>query len=411
VIIPVGLAGAGFANDNAALPQNGPLDPRGHWRVEMRGSRFSLGILPLAIAFLSFPFSAFAFGQEAGAAFGPDAQARAGDLESAGAKPKPAATPDSKPGARESNPRTENSSNLESRISVKWRAGKLSVSAGGAPLAAILREVACQTGMEVRGSEMLQQQAHVEFSGVPLAEALQDLLAGADYAVLGDVSSPQQTRPATLVIFDSHGLADHARARTGPRPADIRAGSGGARGSGGGADAVQPSSVVQVDEEELVRQALSSNPNVQAAAFEALAALDSGEAVEALEAAIKSGEPPARLQALQLLDHFPQADADTVVSALGTALTDNDLSVKLFAIQALASRGGAEAMNLLNQAFNSADSSVRLMVLQSVSGTKEGNPLLEHATSDPDQAVAASASALLKQGDSSIPQDLVMPDR
>ena len=66
-------------------------------------------------------------------------------------------------------------------------------------------------------------------------------------------------------------------------------------------------------------------------------------------------------------------------------------------------------MDLLNQAFNTPDTNVRLMVLESVADKKEGQSLLERAASDPDQTVATSASALLVQQNSSTAQGLVRP--
>ena len=156
---------------------------------------------------------------------------------------------------------------------------------------------------------------------------------------------------------------------------------------------------------------MSPDPAVQERAFNALAAIDAGRAVEALEAAIKNGEPAARLEALQLLDRFPQANTDIVFSALRTALGDSDMNMKLYAIQASVKRGGSEGINLLDQAFSSPDANVRLMVVEGVAETKEGEPLLRHALSDPDEAVAVSASALLKQASSSIDQSSITTDR
>ena len=54
---------------------------------------------------------------------------------------------------------------------------------------------------------------------------------------------------------------------------------------------------------------------------------------------------------------------------------------------------------------------VRLMVVEGVAETKEGELLLRHALSDPDEAVAVSASALLKQASSSIDQSSITTDR
>ena len=69
-------------------------------------------------------------------------------------------------------------------------------------------------------------------------------------------------------------------------------------------------------------------------------------------------------------------------------------------------------MTLLDQAFSSPDADVRLMVVEGMAETKEGEPLLRHALSDPDEAVAVSASALLNQeAGSSIDQSSITTDR
>ena len=313
----------------------------------------------------------------------------------------------SKVGVRRSTQPAEPSSNLVPRLRVRWEGGKLGVSAEGVALAAVLREVACRTDMEVQGAETLQEEVHAEFSGLPLGEALRDLLAGVDYAVLGDLSSSQPLRRARLVIFRAHAQNVQTQARN-ALPVLVRAGE---RAKNSEAGAAPPPSGVQVDEDELIKQIMSPDPAAQERALNALAGIDAGRAVEALEAAIKNGEPAARLEALQLLDRFPQANTDIVFSALRTALGDSDMNMKLYAIQASVKRGGSEAIDLLDQAFSSPDANVRLMVVEGAAETKEGEPLLRHALLDPDEAVAVSASALLNQASSSIDQSSITTDR
>jgi HEAT repeat protein len=360
---------------------------------------------PVLLAFFTFVSSPVAPGQEPGAAVEAGIAPPAVASGSGCVDLKPGAGRGSKVSARGSTQLANPSSNLESRMRVRWEGGKLSVSAEGVCLAVVLREVACRTGMEMQGAETLEEKVHAEFTALPLDEALRGLLAGVDYAVFGGLSSSQPVRRASLVILGGHGGADQTRARNAP-PVPIRAGE---RAGSSEAGAPQPPPVVQEDEDELIKRIMSSDPTIQVAAFERLASMDSGRAIEAVEAAIKSGDSGARLQALQLLEHYPQADTDTVFSALRAALGDQDVNLKQFAVQALAGRGGSEAMDLLNQAFSTPDANVRLMVLESVADKKEGQSLLERAVSDPDQTVATSASALLDQQNSSTPQGLERP--
>lgn len=152
------------------------------------------------------------------------------------------------------------------------------------------------------------------------------------------------------------------------------------------------------DDDETLRKALlDPDPMVQGDALQALATRDSGGAVEVLLGALKSGDSAARLQALQSLDQSGMADQGTVLSALHDALSDVDIAVKGYAIQALAQRGGPQAMGYLRDALRDSDPSVRLMVVDSVIGTPDGLPLLQEASSDSEESVRSSASRGLKE--------------
>ena len=75
---------------------------------------------------------------------------------------------------------------------------------------------------------------------------------------------------------------------------------------------------------------------VQAAAFEALAALDSVSALQDLFALVKDTTYPNRAQAVQLLTQSPLVDERTQMAVLRTALSDSDPLVADYAAQALA---------------------------------------------------------------------------
>ena len=150
------------------------------------------------------------------------------------------------------------------------------------------------------------------------------------------------------------------------------------------------------DLEALSKAVLSSDPAVQSQAFEELSKLNPQAALDAISNALKSDEPAERLQALQLLDQSEQADNDVVVSTMGQALNADDTSIKDYAIQALARRGGSQEMDLLRQAMGDPDPAVRLMVLESVGQQTEALPLLQQAVNDSDPSVSAAANQLLK---------------
>jgi len=140
---------------------------------------------------------------------------------------------------------------------------------------------------------------------------------------------------------------------------------------------------------------------VQPFAFQALAARDKTAQTEALLDAARSDQPSTRLRALQLLDQSGYPDNETALSVLADALTaglkDGDPMIRGYAIQALATRGGDEAMGYLHQALSNPNPSVRATVLSSVAGKDEMRPLVDEALSDPDQSVSRLAAFLLQQ--------------
>ncbi len=313
------------------------------------------------------------------------------------------------------------SSFAQTPIKVEWRDGLVSVAAEKAPLSAILQEVARQTGIEIQGIEELQDGVSAHLSRVELTEGLQSLLADCDYALEGG-SSGVASQPVRLVIFGqratSHRDVTTVSAATKPRTVLTLEAVPQETTTVKETDELEPddpeakaepdpvrrmgklNSAVRRGDQDAVREAvLDSDPTVQASAFEALAAQDKDGAIQALLAAEKSDQASTRLEALQLLDQSSQADERTIFSVLHDALKDEDLRVRSFAIQALASHGGTEAMDDLRQALSDPDPSFRLMVISSVAQKDEGLPLLHAALSDPDESVSSLATLLLQQSD------------
>ncbi len=300
------------------------------------------------------------------------------------------------------------SARAESAIKVDWNKGRLSVAAENAELSQILREVAKQTGVKIRGSQDIGQRVSMHFSDVSLEKGLKALLDSGDYAVLGDISSPEKARTAQVVVFgwlappDSNRTAASSGGASGvPKP---RAALVHGKPSSGEDEATQQEKALAAveaaaakgDLDALSKAVQSSDPAVQAQGFEELSKLNPQAAMDALSNVLKSDQPAQRLQALQLLDQSDQADNDTVVSVMSQALNADDASLKDYAIQALARRGGSQEMDLLRQALGDPDPAVRLMVLESVGQEPDALPLLQQALSDSDPSVSAAASQLLK---------------
>jgi hypothetical protein len=295
----------------------------------------------------------------------------------------------------------------EPPVKVDWNKGRLSVSADNAELSQVLREVAHQTGIRIRGSQDIGQRVSMHLSEVSLEKGLKTLLDGVDYAVLGDISSPEKARSAQVVVFGWLAVSDSNRAASSKAGTNavqkVRAPA--ARGRAGSEEetseqdkalAAVEAAAAKGDMDALAKAVQSSDPAVQSQAFEEMSKLNPQAALDALSNALKSDEPAQRLQALQLLDQSDQADNETIVSAMGQALNADDPSIKDYAIQALARRGGSEEMDLLRQAMGDPDPAVRLMVLESVGQETDALPLLQQAVNDSDPSVSAAANQLLK---------------
>lgn len=273
-------------------------------------------------------------------------------------------------------------------LRVEWRDARLSVVAENAPLAQILAEVGKQTGLEIKNLQGVSSTISAHFSNLTLAAGVQSLLAGVDYAVFGDLATPQSASASRVVILNNLEASDAA----GVAPSHTAGARVKAAGLPAGNGALMPT-----DKEAWIRLIMGPDLAKQTEAFENLMNIDPQKAIETLEQAARNGQGQARLQALQLLDQDSEADDDTVLASLRAALQDEDVAMRDYAVQAIARRGGPETMDLLTQAYRDADPQVRLMVIQNAAQQKAaGLDLLREAVSDPDPNVSGAASALLQ---------------
>jgi HEAT repeat protein len=251
--------------------------------------------------------------------------------------------------------------------------------------------------MEFEGIEKLQGQVTLNLSRVSIYEGLLKLLADVEYAIVGDVA--KDLRQVRVVIFGEQGHVRHH---------SITANKGNAstsQGNGRAVETAEEAAVAQdlvleaepaVEEEnqtkrlsalyvssvggdtEALKNAIQSpDPLIRSKAFDALSTQDSGAAVEALLAAAQSNEPGIRLHAIQLLDQSGQADESTVLALLREALGNADRTVKGYAIQALAARGGGVAMSYLREALGDPDPSIKSMIIENLGQKDEGSPVLQ----------------------------------
>jgi hypothetical protein len=313
----------------------------------------------------------------------------------------------------------------QTRLTVEWQAGRLSVSAERAPLAQVLQEVAHRTGIEVQGLDGLQESVSVRFSDLPLSEGLEKLLAQINYAILERPSPQGGTQPDLVVIST----------RRAPPTGEGNAPEGGAASEGAGSDTQQIVSedeaptemtVTEIEDtapegeaasgqnpeeraaalhalaregnEEALRKAiLDPDPFIQATLFQVIAGKERQRVLTLLAEAAKSAQSTTRLQALQLLDQSRKEDEAATLARFREALADEVMNVKEQAIRVVAAQGGADAPDALRQTFHAADRPLKVMILESAAQQEEGLALLREATEDTDEVVRTFAAFWLKQ--------------
>jgi hypothetical protein len=317
-------------------------------------------------------------------------------------------------------------------LKVKWEAGKLSLDAAGVPLSEVLQAVSHETGIEVVGSRGLSDRLFIHLAGMDLVQALKELLSGVDYVIAAGPPGSASAHTTRVVIIsrvaaatttpegaqeESQSPVTEAAVDAAPGPAQQESQPVVAEAAATAApDAYHEESEPPVDEvaqqesqlaaieaaaasgdlETLRNGLLDVDPAVQATAFQSLAEENPATAVDDLLASIQDGSQPTRLQSLQLLVQSGAADDQAVMSVLGDALKDPDPAFVAYAVQALAGLGNAAAMDALSDAFQGADQSTKLMIINSVANTEAGLPLLSEALSDPDAAVSDAAATVLK---------------
>ena len=283
-------------------------------------------------------------------------------------------------------------------LQVEWQEGRLSVNAEKIALSQVLQEITSQTGMEIRTSGTLEEPVSIQLVKLSLSESFARLFA--NYVIVWKTFSNEQQQPALAWVSEpkvqtpmptplSNPLAKE-RASEEEFPDQREA-------------ALSPQERIEMLRElakqgqlAALRDALfDPDPTVQAEAFALLAKQDSQQAVTALVDMTKSDQATQRRQALQLLYQTEHADEKTVLSALGAALTDEDDTTKGFAIQALTTREGPDAVEHLRHALSDPDPSVRLMIVEQAAQRAHGQVLLQEALADSDEAIRSLASSLL----------------
>ena len=265
---------------------------------------------------------------------------------------------------------------------VDWRQERLSVTAEKVPLSEVIHAVASKAGIEVVELGEFRQEISVQFSDVSLHDGLQRLLADLNYVLIESVSAEEQQRPALTVILGGRVKSSAQRI------IDCVF-----------ADAVDTSKGLTEDNETAIERALADpDPNSQALALDLIVERDHENAVPVLVEGTQSSIPEVRLRAIDLLVNS-QADHQTILSALGQAVNDQQREIRGYAIRALAQRGTPEGLSYLQAALVDPDPGIRMLTLDNIFRLvppAQSIPLLQEAANlERNEAVRSTAASLL----------------
>lgn len=279
-------------------------------------------------------------------------------------------------------------------LKVEFAEGKLNVTADRMPLSQVLREVGQRTGLEIRGVQDASGVVSVQFSNASVAQGMQELLGGINYAVIGSLASARDIREARVIILSA----------TSTDNIDL----GGSLGAPRRPSQAPQSAVSQAAKNAWRAELMSSDPAQQDQGFSEINKLDPKEAFDALQDVVTNGDGVARLRALQFMDQDGSLDESEVTGALRDALNDQDGTLRDYAIQALGRQSNPEALDALRQQFDAGDAATRLSVLEAISQRSDARSIIQQATNDPDQSVRTMATELL-QGSGGQPQPEAQP--
>lgn len=265
-------------------------------------------------------------------------------------------------------------------LQLRFGDGLLSLHANQRPFAEVLGAIQKATGIRLHYPLPLPGSITESFTALPIKRALERLFGPEAslmfrYAVADEAPGPLAVPKEAWVI------------------GTIRAGSSEDVAAGAEENETRPQAPVAAPGSP---PDPAATPAVTAEDPGMLPGLDDEEAIDGLIGMARDEDPEMRLQALATLSQSAEgSEADSVESAIEAALTDQDARVRGQALQALASREGAEAMPHLRQALRDPDPGVRMLAIENAASGEEGKALFEEALSDEDESVRAVARARL----------------
>lgn len=114
----------------------------------------------------------------------------------------------------------------------------------------------------------------------------------------------------------------------------------------------------------------------------------------------RSSNAATRVEALSILKESGAGDQEEIRTDLAAALAEQDPKVRHLAVKAIASEGGAEAVNQLARVLHDPDLSVRIAAMESMPLEGGGSALLQEALADPDGIVRSCAQDRLLEAES-----------
>jgi hypothetical protein len=268
-------------------------------------------------------------------------------------------------------------------LRVGFKDSLLSIEARQRPWLEVLNAVREKTGIRINRSLPLVGSVTVSFTALPVKQALERLFGPEAHFVLRYPNSPDRAVPSAVpkevwVL----GKVPGDRRDTTPTPDAAVVGEISASAGIASPDPGPP--LETLDLEAKLAGEPGDTPNEP-------------EEIGKLIEMTKADDPVIRLQALLALSESDKIDEVALRAALDGALVDQHASVRGYAVQAIADRGGAEAMDHLWQAMRDPDPVVRVMAVESVVPQEQGIALIEAALSDPDEAVRSAATLRLNE--------------
>jgi HEAT repeat protein len=244
-----------------------------------------------------------------------------------------------------------------------------------------------RTGIELHGLDKINEEVSVQLAGVPLKDALENLLAHANY-ILSDAPAANGRTRLHVLILGEQG-----------RPGTISATAARLKQPVAAHDETSAEAAAHRANIEEVRKALDdSDPVVRSAALAALSQEDPQAVAEVMASLPENRKASmSRLQELQRVAQDTHADGQSVVVALGDALKDSDPAVQAFAVQSLADRTDPQALEYLRNAYQGLDPANRMLAVETAVQNEGSQQILQDAMRDPDKNIRAAAAEILKQ--------------